>query len=81
MADINISKSEAITVTGSIGDIDLLGELTAAVQNIWADKYGGSAEYRPLHTPLNGPVTITITSPSAEEEARNFTVFVYYEQE
>lgn len=80
MADINITKSEAVGVAGTLSGLDILGKLLAAMQSIWSDKYGGSVEYRPLKTPANGPLTVTVTTASAEAGSRDFTVYVYYEE-
>lgn len=46
---------------------------------IWADKYGGTAEYSPLETPMAGPITVTITSVGNEAADRTFVVYVYFE--
>lgn len=78
MADINISKSEAVAITES-KSLQVFGKGASTV-TIFADKYGGTAVYTPLKTPMSGPITITLTSTATETQDRTFTVYIYYEE-
>jgi hypothetical protein len=52
----------------------------SSTTTIWADKYGGTAEYQPLCTPIAGPVTVTITASAEQNDAAvAFIVYLYFE--